>query len=450
MTTPRRRPQASEPSPFAKWLPAIAAVSVLVVVVLAGVSGGKHDNGVGTNAVAGSADTTASESATSTSAIDGSSVGYDVTGLTVPDSTLPAIGTDGAAVPVVKTQLGRTLVGGAFGDDVKQLQTRLTQLGFAPGAADGAFGEQTKEAVWAFDKLVLQVPRDQVDHGGRVSNETWQKMQDPIVIQPRRPGSGTHVEIYLPEQVAAVFTDDKATLVIHISSGTALTSERTADNSWCETVRLDTDPDGNVLNPPQEKAVCGVSYTPGGVFRFQRQVTGDRVGALGRMFNPIYFNFGIAMHGAKNVPLVPASHGCIRMNQKISDTFQSYVHLKDRVYVWGQDGQQPEQYSKRQSTPVFNYPDPNATTTTVEATTTTVKATATTLKPTNTTVKAAVTTTTEAAAKSSATTTTTAAAKPTVPATAPGGAPTTPPTTAVLTTPPTTSPPDQSATTLRP
>ena len=55
---------------------------------------------------------------------------------------------------------------------------------------------------------------------------------------------------------------------------------------------------------------------------FQREVQGDRVGALGRMFNPVYFNYGIAMHGAGNVPLEPASHGCIRMHKTISNTFQ--------------------------------------------------------------------------------------------------------------------------------
>ena len=431
MNTPRRRPPASKPKPIAKWLPAIAAVSVLAVVVLAGTAGGKDTNNIGSNADAGAAETV--ESATSTSnAIDDSTVGYDVTGLTVPESTMPAVGTDSTPLPVTKTQLGRTLVGGAYGDDVKQLQTRLTELGFVPGVIDGAFGEQTKEAVWAFDKLVLKMPRDQVDESGRVSNETWQLMQDPIVIQPRRPGSGTHVEIYLPEQVAAVFTDNKATLVIHISSGTALTSERTKDNSWCETVTLDTDADGNLLDPPQQQAVCGVSYTPGGVFRFQRQVTGDRVGALGRMFNPIYFNYGIAMHGAKNVPLEPASHGCIRMNQTISNTFQSFVHLRDYVYVWGQDGKEPEQYTKQQSYPVFNYPDPDATTTTVKTTTTTTKP--------------AVTTTTAKPSSSSATTTTagtpsvSTTAKPTATTTAPTSAPTVAPT-APPTLPPPVSPP---------
>ena len=38
---------------------------------------------------------------------------------------------------------------------------------------------------------------------GELTNETWQRMQDPIVVVPRRPDAPTanHTEIYLPEQV---------------------------------------------------------------------------------------------------------------------------------------------------------------------------------------------------------------------------------------------------------
>ena len=42
-------------------------------------------------------------------------------------------------------------------------------------------------------------------------------------------------------------------------------------------------------------------------------VEGIRRRALGGMWDPVYFNYGIAMHGALNVPLEPASHGCIRI-----------------------------------------------------------------------------------------------------------------------------------------
>ena len=73
---------------------------------------------------------------------------------------------------------------------------------------------------------------------------------------------------------------------------------------------------------PLKQGECGVSTTPGGVFRFYRRVAGVRQSALGGMWNPVYFNYGIAIHGALNVPLQPASHGCIRIPLAISETFQ--------------------------------------------------------------------------------------------------------------------------------
>ena len=35
---------------------------------------------------------------------------------------------------------------------------------------------------------------------------------------------------------------------------------------------------------------------------------GKRVGPMGGMMNPVYFNYGIAIHGAHGVPLEPAGH----------------------------------------------------------------------------------------------------------------------------------------------
>lgn len=343
-------------------MPAIAALAVLTVVVAVGVFSGGDDKGAAAQST--TVPGTGSDSAT---------------GLTVPASTLPGVVINSSPA-TLKTALSRSLVVGLSGTDVAQVQTRLAELGFAPGTADGVFGDQTQQAVWAFEKLIVKTPRDQAT--GKVTNDMWQLMQDPITIQPRRTGALTHMEIYLPEQVAIVFTDDKPTLVIHISSGTGET--------WCDTVSLDTDDKGNKLDPPVQKAECGVSKTPGGVFRFTRRVEGIRNGPLGGMWNPVYFNYGIAVHGANKIPLQPASHGCIRMHKRISETFQNFVHIGDRVYVWGQDGKEPEQYSAREMLPVFNYPDPTATTTTSTTTTmktTTTMTTTTTMKATTTTVK---------------------------------------------------------------
>ena len=298
---------------------------------------------------------------------------------------------------------------GSIGDDVRRVQERLTELGFQPGPADGQFGSGTQQAVWAFKKLFGNVEWE--DFNARndqsvVSEEVWQQMANPNVrFLPRRPGAGTHVEVYLPQQVLAVFRDDEPIFISHISSG-----ELDADGqpaTFCETATYDTDENGNPYEEPVTKQVCAEAKSPGGVFRFNRSYDGNRVSPLGGMKNPWYFNYGIAIHGAQNVPTFPASHGCIRISNSLADVFPELVERGDRVYVWGHDGKEPEQYTERESLPSFNRPDPNATTTTSTTTTTTPPTTTappTTVAPANAAPRPPATTTTTAP-----TTTTTAA-----------------------------------------
>src|SRR5215472_16793522 len=47
----------------------------------------------------------------------------------------------------------RLLRYGTSGSDVKALQQRLTALKYYPGGADGVFGSNTLEAVWAFQEV---------------------------------------------------------------------------------------------------------------------------------------------------------------------------------------------------------------------------------------------------------------------------------------------------------
>jgi peptidoglycan hydrolase-like protein with peptidoglycan-binding domain len=333
---------------------------VLAVVVIAGVS-----SRAGRGEAGGESSTTASTAAVASSL--------------APTSTLPPV-VSATAAPVSKTSLKSTLGVGSVGDDVKMVQERMAAIGFNPGPVDGEFGQNTKQAVWAFEKLVLGVPRAQAT--GQVTNETWQRMQDDSLVKPRRPQglNATHMEIYLPEQVGVVFSGDRPVLVAHISSGTL--DAQGQPEEFCEVGKFDTDEKGNKIDPPEEKAICAKSKTPGGVFKFTWRYEGNRQSALGGMTNPVYFNYGIAVHGAINVPLEPASHGCVRLNQTLAKVFPTLVKQGDRVFVWGHDGKQPEDYSKNESLPSFNYADPNATTTT--STTTTTAPTSTKPGPTTT------------------------------------------------------------------
>lgn len=352
-----------------RWTPVLASAAVLAVVIFVGFSGSENNSASG-----GTVDPRAGEVQES---------------LTVPSSVGEqiVIPTDPAAT---KTDLNAELKIWSSGLDVLKVQTRLKELAFDPGPLDGNFGYGTRQAVWAFEKLVLGTPF--AEASGHVTNEMWQIMQDPIVIAPKRVRAvtynqrPTHVEIYLDKQVLIVFTDDKPELITHISSG--------SNETWCEILTYDTDPTGAPLPEPRTVDECGESITPGGVFSFYLRYEGKRLGPLGGMWNPVYFNYGIAIHGAEQVPLVPASHGCIRIPNFIADYFPSLVENKDRVYVW--DGiKEPEHYSKEEKKPPGNYPNPAATTstsTTVKTVTATTVAPATTVA-TTTTVPTATTTT---------------------------------------------------------
>ena len=101
----------------------------------------------------------------------------------LPPST-QAIVTETTEAPIVYTHLDQPLAYGSAGSQVQDVQERLTELGFFVGPIDGQFGNLTKMAVWAFEKLVMQTPRDEAT--GVVTDEMWQLMQQPMRIEPRR------------------------------------------------------------------------------------------------------------------------------------------------------------------------------------------------------------------------------------------------------------------------
>ena len=305
----------------------------------------------------------------------------------VSSTTSTTIGSPATTQPFIP--LARTLVVGDVGDDVQRMQQRLKEIGFDPNLIDGDFGYQTLQAVWAFQKLIMRIPISGVKD--QFTPEMWEVAQRDDLVVPRRPNAQTetHVEVYLPEQVLIVFKQDKPVLITHISSGDG--------KPWCEEVTIDPGEEGNLNGKePIKKGICGESATPAGLYYFYNRRSGTRESKLGTMWNPVYFNGGVAVHGAAQVPIRPASHGCIRIPMFISEYFPSLVAYGDRIYIF--DGvKEPEEYGS--PPPPADRPDPNYTTTTSEPkTTTTVPAATTTLAPSTTAAKPKQTTTTSSIA----------------------------------------------------
>jgi len=298
-------------------------------------------------------------------------------------TTTTAVTTPGfcpSDAPITCYTLSRTIKDGMKGEDVRRLQQRLKDLHFDPGRIDGVYGGDTMMAVWAFQALVQKMTRDTlVDF---VTPVLWESMRGNVTITPRRqPGSPNHVEVYLPEQVLAVFKGQQLLLVTHISTGTG--------QKWCEEVTIDPGEDGNKGAVPIKMGVCGEAITPGGIYYFYNRKLGLRESKLGTMWNPVYFNFGVAIHGAMMVPKEPASHGCVRIPIFVSNYFPALVQYNDRVYVF--DGvKEPEDYGS--IAPPWDKKDPNYTTTTSTSTTTSSVpvATSTTVVPKSTVPKTTV------------------------------------------------------------
>jgi peptidoglycan hydrolase-like protein with peptidoglycan-binding domain len=356
----------------ARAAPLVAAAALIGAVLVAGVVAGFGDGGDGGSGQGGNLTTSVLAAVRSTPTTR------------PPTTTAP------------KTVLDRTLAYGMVGDDVTQLQRRLRALKFNPGPIDGEYGALTEAAVWAYEKLVLGVSREAVT--GQVTPRMWKAMQEPVPVNARRPNAGRHTEIYLPEQVLVAFDGNEPLFISHISSGDG--------EEWVEEVTISPGEYGNEEGTkPLTRLEQGLSLTPGGVYHYDRQVKGRRESALGGMLNPIYFNYGIAVHGAFQVPPYPASHGCIRIPNYISAKFQRIVSLGEAVYVW--DGEEePEEYGAQ--LPPFNTVLTTTTTTTTTTATLPPETTATTL-PT----EAPATPEPTPAATTTSTTTTTTEAPPT-------------------------------------
>jgi peptidoglycan hydrolase-like protein with peptidoglycan-binding domain len=186
------------------------------------------------------------------------------------------------------------LKAGDKGSAVKRLQRRLAEGPFDPGPADGEYGGKTVQAVWALEKLA-GVPVD--GNWGPLDEHAWEQLQDGSVGAPEKKHKTRWVEVDLSQQLMKVYDpgSSRPFLVSHASSGNGI--------------------------PWSNEGHSGSSVTPTGDFVISRRIAGWRESSLdiGRLYNPLYFNGGIALHGALSVPLYPASHGCVRLPMHIAD-----------------------------------------------------------------------------------------------------------------------------------
>jgi peptidoglycan hydrolase-like protein with peptidoglycan-binding domain len=207
---------------------------------------------------------------------------------------------------------GKTLRPGAKGAAVKELQLRLKELGYVPGKLDGRYGGTTQSAVWAFQKVQGFAPTS------TVARKTWKALENPKAPKVLVPnGKPDRAEVNLTKQIMVLYRGGEVKLITHISSGSGIPYTEYA--MW---------------NGKRTK-FTGSARTPTGDFKTTWRKHGWHKSYLGQLYNPIFFNGGIAFHGALSVPLYPASHGCVRMPMNVAEEVPGLVGTGVPVHVRG-------------------------------------------------------------------------------------------------------------------
>jgi peptidoglycan hydrolase-like protein with peptidoglycan-binding domain len=170
---------------------------------------------------------------------------------------------------------------GDSGPQVLALQKRLSELGYWLGSPDGEFGALTTQAVYAVQGAA-GLGRD-----GVVGPATLRALDRGVL--PRVQSTGKAVEIDISAGTIAFVRAGRPWRVLHTSTGNGAQYES-----------------GDSM---------AVAHTPRGRFAVQRRIDGVRVAPLGRLYRPVYFYGGYAVHGSGSIPAYPASHGFARVSK---------------------------------------------------------------------------------------------------------------------------------------
>lgn len=187
--------------------------------------------------------------------------------------------------------------------EVADLQNHLIMLGYDVPEATGVYDEHTEHAVMAFQK-VHGLDRD--GYAGPQTRTTMAAVRGlphPIVGD----GEPDRVEVDLARQVMFLYHGGALTKIISVSTGN--------NEMFCSEGR------------------CRRAVTPTGRYEVGRRASGWETGPLGSLYNPLYFNQGIALHGSLSVPGHAASHGCVRVPMPTAEWLPDAVATGMAVYV---------------------------------------------------------------------------------------------------------------------
>jgi peptidoglycan hydrolase-like protein with peptidoglycan-binding domain len=190
---------------------------------------------------------------------------------------------------------------GSKGAAVRDLQRRLSTLGYWLGPIDGVFGNLTQQAVYALQKA-SSLARD-----GVVGVATSAALSHNVRPRPRSK-AGTVVEIDLRRNLLMLIKGGKLATTLNTSTG----------GGYRYT----------------SGGVTSIANTPRGVFAVFRQVNRMDISPLGQLWRPKYFTGGYAIHGSASVPPYPVSHGCVRLSNEAMDWIWATNRMPIGMKVW--------------------------------------------------------------------------------------------------------------------
>ncbi len=161
----------------------------------------------------------------------------------------------------------------------KEAEQKLADLGYWTGPIDGVVDPATRAALIAFQKWEGRALT------GRLTIDELEAIRNAAAPVPR-DGNYAHVEVDINRQVLLLVDEKERVRVLPVSTGTE--------------------------KPFVYDGQTSIAYTPRGRFVVYEKGVGWEDNLPG-MYYANYISGGIAIHGSNNVPVQPASHGCIRI-----------------------------------------------------------------------------------------------------------------------------------------
>jgi peptidoglycan hydrolase-like protein with peptidoglycan-binding domain len=188
-------------------------------------------------------------------------------------------------------------------EQIKEAERRLSDLGYWTGPVDGRFDSLSRSALITFQKwegrgLTGQLTVDELD-----------AIRKAAAPKARELGYA-HAEVDLDHQVLMMVDSAGNTRVLPVSTGNG--------------------------KDFVDEGQTSVAYTPRGRFLVYRKGFGWETGSLGSVYYPNDISGGVAIHGSRNVPAGPASHGCIRLPLFAAREVSRFLQVGTIVLVYDQ------------------------------------------------------------------------------------------------------------------